>query len=95
MRKHRKGEVLCECHSYAFKHRMTGGSCKASDFILEYFNDNSWGDCRSCINFEFDCGPECSVANETEDFWECPALQDFLDRNEVPVPKRLGRKNWG
>jgi len=65
------------------------------DFIEEFFADNSWGECKRCCSWYVDGGPSCEVIDGREDWHECPAMSDYLDRNEVPVPKRLRRKSWG
>jgi len=94
VRRRRAGEVVCNCQAYSFPHRLVGGLCKGLDFIVEFFEGNSWGECRNCHCYEFDMGPECQVITGREDFWECPALAAHLDMNEVPVPKKLRRKSW-
>lgn len=93
-RRSRKGEVICNCNAYKFPHRMCGGRCIGSEFIEEFFNDNAWGECRQCNHLCMDNGLDCAVLLRVEDFWECPALAEFLDRHEVPVPKTLNRERW-
>jgi hypothetical protein len=68
-----------------FWHRLCG----------RLFDCNAAGDCQSCRFCFADCGYECEVVNGTESPEECPELMDYLDRHEVPVPVRLGRKRWG
>ena len=72
---------------------MTGGRCAGYSFVQEHFEENKCHGCRSCNHFE-ESEFECQVANRVEDAHECPELADFLDRNEVPVPKQLRRKSW-
>lgn len=93
-RKSRKGEIVCRCRAYRFPHRMMGGSCSGLDFVEEFFSDNSWGECRDCRYWSCSDGIECEVVLGLDVAWECPALADYLDRHEVPVPSSVGRKCW-
>lgn len=93
-RKKRHGEITCTCRAYRFPHRLMGGRCKGRSFVEGFFSDNMWGECRDCRYFFVEDGLECEVCNGSEDPWECPALSEYLDRAEVPVPLKLGRKRW-
>lgn len=94
-RKPRKGEVVCTCRAYPFPHRMMGGRCSGSSFVVEFFSDNAWGSCRQCRYLVLDCGLECEVVLGLEPAHECPEFSEYLDRHETPVPRRLGRRRWG
>lgn len=93
-RRRRIGEVVCNCRAYPFPHRMMGGKCKGYSKVVEFFEDQASAECRTCRYCFLDSGFECEVVNGTERTHECPHLSEFLDRNEVPVPKKLGRKRW-
>lgn len=71
-----------------------GGRCSGYAIVAEYFEEQAAADCRDCRYCIVDFGFECEVVNGTERTHECPYLSEFLDRNEVPVPKRLGRTRW-
>lgn len=93
-RKRRLGEITCTCPAYPFPHRLMGGRCSGSSFVHDFFSDNMWGECRQCRYCFVEDGLECEVCNGLEPSWECPGLSEFLDRAEVPVPKKLRRKRW-
>lgn len=63
--------------------------------VMLFFADNAWGECRNCRYIRMDCGLECEVVLGQEPAHECPAFSEYLDRNEVPVPLKFRRKNWG
>ena len=96
-RKHRVGEVICTCKAYPFRHRMMGGKCKGSKFVGKIWSENyGSGECSDChLCVEEDYQKVCQVMEGQEPPRMCPALQQFLDFESVPVPKSLRRKSWG
>lgn len=95
-RKARKGEIVCTCRAYPFPHRMMGGKCRGYAFVEETWESSyGSGDCRSCNYLQREEGYYCEVIEGQEPPWECPQLAEHLDREEVPVPKRLGFRRWG
>jgi hypothetical protein len=72
---------------------MMGGKCKGRRWVRIYFEEHIGADCGKCHYFED--GSICQVLDGREPPHECPALQEYLDFESVPVPSFIGRTRWG
>ena len=87
-RKARKGEVVCRCGAYKFPHRQMGGACDGSIVVARYFEAQMWGGCRDCHLREEgddDCAITCQVLEGRERSIQCPALQEHIQYEEIPL----------
>lgn len=87
MRKHRKGEYVCNCSAYHFPHRWGGGRCSPFRWVAAYWETYMGGAvCASCHCYAFG---ECQVDVGIEDAAQCAALEDFVLDEEITPPKGL------
>ena len=93
-RRKRKGELVCHCRAYKFPHRLLGGRCTGRGWVFAFFEEQASGTCRGYRYLYFDDGFQCEVCDGREPPHECPEFSDFLARNEVTVPKKLGVTCW-
>lgn len=90
VRKHRQariGEVVCLCRAYAFPHRFSGGACNGSHWVALYF-DPCDETCRTC---PLNDRSECQVMQGLERPRECPALQEYVDLNNIKLKRHRMR----
>jgi len=88
-RQARKGEVICRCSAYKFPHRLMGGKCDGSHWVHDYLYTNMSG-CTECRHWD----GWCQVDKGQEAAHKCPALIEFLQFEEVPVPKKYDMRSW-
>lgn len=79
MRK-KRFQVTCFCDAYKFPHRFGGGKCNGLNIVESCFNSRSL-----CIHCNLFSVSGCEVLNGLESTKECPAVQDFLNYNEVKL----------
>lgn len=89
-RKVRKGELVCRCGAYRFPHRQMGGACDGGAFVQKFFDLHLNRDCRNChlieeLETEFGCETICQALDGRESFLRCPALEDHIRFNEIPL----------
>ena len=86
-RKPRKGEYVCTCSAYRFKHRFGGGRCTGFHIVEETYSN--FASCHECNML--DCG-SCQVINGQDKVYMCPAWQEFVMYEGI---KLLGRLKEG
>lgn len=87
-RKARRGEVVCTCGAYPFPHRQMGGRCNGAFIVRQ-----TWDCQRECMQCHLreerdgDYGIEyhCQALEGREELTECPALDEHIRFNEIPL----------
>lgn len=88
-RQRRKGEITCNCGAYKFPHRLMGGRCDGSGWVENFLTTDMSG-CIECRHWD----GWCQVVTGQEHARHSPALIEFLQYEEVPVPKKFNKKSW-
>ena len=82
-----KKQVTCWCNAYDFPHRIGGGRCDASEWVVGYMT-NCGEYCETCI---MKTGvASCDVSEGKESIRYCDGYQDYLHRqNNDRLPRDL------
>jgi len=80
-RRDRSRDVTCECSSYTFPHRQTGGRCTPLKWVTRFFNPTR-ADCRECLNRD---DGTCQVVEQVEEPFHCPELRSHVSYHAIAL----------
>ena len=93
-RRKRPGEVNCSCTGYPFPHRFLGGNCTGEGFVVKYFEEQIFGECRDC-HYRAENEDEddwrgrgrvtCQVIDGLEPSIKCPGLMDYVNYEGIKL----------